>query len=391
MSEKIDEILEEQFVIDDEEQKQMNKKIQRGIAKKIYTKILITILILSCLVYGGYNGYQHYLDTNSFHLEDLEQLVTVKDYFGHSTKEQVVAQNTGFYLHAYCELFFPGYVFEYYGNAEDISRTDYGKYEVRSILLNYFHVNTEKHSMGFQNLIYETVKMNINDGKMSLSYEDIMRIKGNDLFQIWWNYGDTYKEKYSVPAISDELETFPDSAYIELDMRFKEPLSLEDVFLFQTEYPDSRLAYGVTHQIQLPEVYSGKYTIGMSFLFGNYAFPSQEAMEKYPWLFMTSFMIDEYDTTNRWINQFGSEGARKINAKHYLEHYKNVVSLLVDNDVLTEPEKTIAETLKEELQGDSVMISGVRMFCTKKDVLALLEDERIADMHIEDVKMSRFE
>ena len=391
MSEKINEILEETVIIDEKEQVKMNQKIQRGIAKNIYSKILIFILIFSCLIYGGYSGYQNYLEKNSFHLEDLEQLVTVKEYFGHATKEEVVAENTGYYLHAYCELFLPGYVFDYYGEEENIQRTDYGKYEVHSRLLNYFRVNAEKHRHGLGNLIYGTVTMNINDGKMSLNNEDKRRIKGNDLFHTWWALGDKYVEHYPIPSISEELNTFPDSAYIDLDMRFKEPMSLEDVFLLQTDYPDSRLAYGVTHQVQGPDENPGNYTVGMSFLFGNYPFPSQEAMEKYPWLFMLSLSGDEIDTTNRWINQFGSEAARKINAKYYLAHYKSVVSLLVENDILTEPEKTVAENLNKELQENPVRIMGIRMFCTKEDALRLLEDERIEDMHIEDAKMSRFE
>jgi len=292
MSEKMNEILEETVIIDEKEQKKMNKKIQRGIAKTIYSKIIIFFLIISCLIYGGYNGYQNYLETNSFHLEDLEQLVTVKDYFGHSAKEQVVAENVGFYLYAYCELFFPGYIFEYYGE-EDIQRTDYGKYEIHPRLLNYFHVNTEKHTHMLGNLIYDTVTININDGKMSLNNEDKRRIKGNDLFQTWWHLGDHYTDRYPIPAVSDELQTFPDSAYIDLDMKFKEPMSLEDVFLFQTEYPESRLAYGVTHQVPYPDEKQGFYFIGMSFLYGNYPFPSQEAMEKYPWLYMMSLNYDE--------------------------------------------------------------------------------------------------
>jgi len=85
------------------------------------------------------------------------------------------------------------------------------------------------------------------------------------------------------------------------------------------------------------------------------------------------------------------KGKIKGNPKDLYEHYKSVVSLLVENDILTEPEKTIAGNLNKELQENPVRILGIRMFCTKEDALRLLEDERIEDMHIEDVKMSRFE
>jgi len=78
-------------------------------------------------------------------------------------------------------------------------------------------------------------------------------------------------------------------------------------------------------------------------------------------------------------------------AEKLKKHYQSVLSLLLNNDVLEENEKEGAEYVLQDIQDNPVQVLGIRMFCTKEDALRLLEDERIEDMHIEDVKMSRFE
>ena len=398
MDEKtIPEMLEETYIIAEEEQKEINRKIHRGIASEVYKRVLIVLgaaaLVAACCT----AGYRKYRDLKSFHLSDLENVLDPEVL----QDEQPDVLNAQYYLNAYCELFMPGYVISY--RSDNAERTDYGTYTFDAELTHVFRTNPETlWSVPLGTASAEG--MVIQDGKIirtdSVYHETVL----NDTFWRWWESGLDYAVFYLPGDVRTELEEMPASALVELDVRLRDPVTVEEVLKMQAMYEDSRIIYCVTYIDEQPGT-RAKEVLGFSMMRGTADYDNIVVLryrsEDYPELDLpveclpVNFFSNVYIATLKLEMQMMEQGnAREdmpVTAERLEVHYETLLKLLLDNNVLNERETVKAQAALEDLSANGVSVQGMRIICTKEEALEMMDSHLFRDVHINDAKTSRFD
>ena len=371
-----------------EDVKVFEKKIQKGIRRNIYTRSLIMILAAALVFTGVKRIWLYEQERSSWHLSDLEQLIDPEPYGEYAAEE-----NAFLYISAYYDMFVPGYAAVKRSYPAFAERIDYGIYEFRISMINCFRSNPE----GISGYRGSDSCIVIDHGKLIKS-GDIAELEMQDQYTAWWSMGsERYVSFFHVPDPEEEIRELPPSAYVEMDIRLKDPVSIEELLKIQADHPDSRILYAVTYADDdiVSEDYVIANTCGFSLMGPGLDVPlSTEAMEKYPYLAKESeFGREIFAGSEKYLQSLLNENTRKMYAEKYLEHYLSVLNLFHNNPVLDlqYPEKEIAEKALADAQENSVRVIGLRMSLTKEDAFKIMEKEFTESVHIADVKMSRFD
>ncbi|MCR5795313.1 MAG: hypothetical protein K6G61_08260 [Solobacterium sp.] len=380
---EIDEILETRK----EESEDMSRLIRGGIRRNIYSRAVITVLVLALAAAGIWHGARAVKENHSFHLEDMEYLLD--DRIPDANEEladNLVTANAGWYLNCYFELFVPGSCFILDPNCAPAEK-DFGAWAVTGYLLDAFHMNPEYARLP-EVKSDSRREFEIRDGSFVPDADILYSIYYENPFRNWWSFNSTWERWHSVPDIKTEIESLPDSASVEFDLKFKETSDTDGLLLWLSQYPGSTPVYAVTH------LYTDKengYRIcpqGFSFLRSFYIGPtSEETREKYPGFSPAAVSMVPYYKTSSFV----SAPQRKHVKEELLSHYRDSLKLLLDNDFLNEKEKDIAEYVYGDLLEKEPEILGMRIYCSKEDARKLLEDDNILNIRIADIKLHRFD
>lgn len=363
-----------------------SRRISRAITRRIYTRILIVLLCLAALTAGCFFAVRQYRESTSWHLSDLPQLTDRQAYARFSpqrTEDQILTDNAAIYLQSCAELFMPGYSLSLSGSCE---KTAYGEYTFPVMIRNEFRAVRERNrSWG------SPASAVISNGTITISdtaESDLMKDSGNE----WWHLSDSeYRSFYSIPEPADEITDLPDSAYVEMDVRLKDPVTAEQLLEIQAVYPDSRILYAVT--------YIDEDTDGISSILGFSLMRSQinalvssEVLDEYPDLFMQAeTAYDVFHTPYSYYESLQDESVRKSCAEKYENHFRSILKLLTQSHVLSSRQNTLTEKYCAQIQSGPVSILGFRASFTREDALRILDEEFADSVHIEDIKMNRFD
>ncbi len=397
----IEDLLNERIEIDEEEQKKMNRKIRSGVARGVYMRIIAVLIGLMLAVSLGIGGYRYFREKRSFHLSDLEMIADEQSLREKGLDPAVV--NAGYYLDSYYALFRPGKVIRWGMGKEE--RVDYGYYRLSGVPVNFFRTDPEDLADRFLSREYDGEYVYIRDGCLSdANYDEGYTAMRHDHFLTFWEGPDTYIYGYKNDA-AEETEKLPESALIELDVKLKDPVSFPELFSLQTDHPDSRIIYVVTHLMSLESEYgsSDKAVMGFSMLWGlgGMAEPGKEAAAAYPALsyslpqseilIRTDLYIEHFQ---RWLQEPIYVNGTNMDLETYLKtRYMSQLRLLLNNHVLDGNlyERDKAQAVLKDLEENDMTVRGARIICTKNDALDILSDNNVSYAHIEDVKLTRFD
>jgi len=370
MENRIDDMLEERAAADEAYEKKVNSEIRTGMIRTIYSRVLIVFLAITLISMGGYSAYLTYRESHAFHLDQFENLADtegIPDTVGRQNA------NTSFLIQCYYEITRPGYYIDAVGSVRSV-RESYETFRMEQLrLVHYFRTNKESfHSSSVIDSVHVT---RFGEGEYYSANEGMFYLEEQPYS--WWKGTREYIDmvKDSIPSPEEELSDLPASASAEIELLFKEDMSVEEMLEFAKEYPESEVLFaltGISDDGYTPE--------GFSLLFGscNMAF-SKEAMDKYPMIGMSS-------------NLSMSNAVPEYTAEDYVTHYKSVLSLLISNRFGYPYEIEDWQRRLDELEkGEELRVKGIRIISSRNDALNLTEDERIQDFHIMDMKMNRFD
>lgn len=384
---EIEKMLEERNEISEEIQDEMNRDIRKGISRNIYIRAVITVLVLALAVSGLWYGVRAVKEESSFHLDDLELLLSGRiEDSSEEVKNNILTLNAGWYLNCYVELFAPGNVFLLDPDAEPQEKA-FGSWTVSGWLTDQFHMNPE-YSVLPQTDGSSRMDFEIRNGKFIPDTDiDYILFRKNP-FRNWWTYMSSWEKNHQVPDITEEITELPASAGVELDMKFKSPMDTDSLLLWLSQFADSTPVYAVTHLYMDKDNAYRIYPQGFSFTRSLYfGVVSEETREKYPGFSGTAVSIVPYYQTASFIS-----GPRREHVKEeLLSHYTSSLKLLLENDFLDGIEKDIAAYVYADLQKNEPEILGMRIYCSKADALKLLEDDNIQNIRIADIRLTRFD
>lgn len=370
MEDRIDEMLEERYTADNEYEKKVNSEIRTGMIRTIYSRVLIVFLVIALICMGGYSAYSSYRDSHAFHLDQFENLADTEGIPDTAGRQNA---NTSFLIQCYYEITRPGYYIDAVGSVRSV-RESYETFRMEQLrLLHYFRTNKESfHSSSVIDSVHVT---RFGEGEYYSANEGMFYLEEQPYS--WWRGTQEYINmvKDSIPSPEEELSDLPASASAEIELLFREDMSVEEMLAFAKEYPESEVLFALTG---IPD--EGYAPEGFSLLFGacNMAF-SKEAMNKYPMIGMSP--------------NFSMGNAKpKYTAEDYVTHYKSVLSLLINNRFGYPYEIEDWQRRLDELEkGEELRVIGVRIISSRNDALNLTNDERIQELHILDMKMNRFD
>ncbi len=372
MEDRIDEMLEERVTADDEYEKKVNSEIRTGMIRTIYSRVLIIFLVIVLICMGGYSAYLTYRESHAFHLDQFESLADTEAIRDDAVRQNV---NTAFLIQCYYEITQPGYYIYSNGSIQAV-RESYETYRLDGLhLVHYFRTNKE--AVLSPSVIDSVHVTRFQDEAYYSAYEGSFYLERQPYS--WWGNTREYKNavKESIPSPKEELSDLPVSASAEIELLFKEDMSVDELLTFAKEYPESEVLFALT---SLPDEENALMPEGFSLLFGscNMAF-SKETMNKYPMIGMVS-------------NTMMGNAKPEYTANDYVMHYKSVLSLLISNRFGYPYEIEQWQKRLDELEkGEELHVKGIRIISSKNNALNLTEDERIQDLHILDMKMNRFD
>lgn len=388
---KIDELLEERMNISEEEQTEMNKKIQSGIARTVYSRVLIVLTALAVLLGAGWYGISKYQEAASFHIRDLEPIIDETVIDGTDYTEIMTAYD---YLALYYELFAPGYRMGF-NNRTALEKVENGVYAYHAVLFPWFHVNAE--GVPSPRISIESRDLIIRDGKHIPDEEPNYVMIYRNYFKRWIAAQDTWNRNRAIPAIQNEIEELPSSAFVELNISFADPISLEKLLEVCSGLTSSRLSYAVTHLYMDTENNYSITPLGISFI--NPTLSGKPLTyniddNPYPYLQVKEDCArqDLYHGADYSYNkQFSSAQRRRDYAEEMTTHYESVLKLMISSQFLGEEDEKVVSYAYNDMQENELKIYGIQIFCAKDDALKALNLDNIKNMQIEDIKMSRFD
>lgn len=388
---KIDELLEERMNISEEEQTEMNKKIQTGIARAVYSRVLIVLTALAVLLGAGWYGVSKYQEAVSFHIRDLKPLIKETVIEGEDWTDWAIAHN---YLSLYFELFAPGYVLGYSEEAE-LEKTENGAYAYHGSLIPWFHVNTEGIQLS-THITPETGDYIIKDGKYIPDEQVRDMMNSRIVFKRWITSEQTWDRSYKAPEIRDEINKLPDSAFVQMAVRFDQPITVEELLEVCAGLPGARLSYAVTHLCPDKENSYQMTPLGISFLnsfmVGEWLYEKPEE-GPYPWLSMKPLIYQDttYGKDYSYYMQYNSAALRHDLAEQTIQHYQSILKLMLDSNFLGEKDEKAVSWAYQDMQENTLKVYGIQIFCTKEGALNTLDLTNVKNMRIEDIRMSRFD
>ena len=165
-----------------------------------------------------------------------------------------------------------------------------------------------------------------------------------------------------------ELSELPAMARVYSAISFKEDMSFQEVLDFQKEY-DIYISY---IPIRIPNGvsfgYYGVEPTGVGKVFEEKAYDK----DRYPYLELSNYP--------------GEETGEVLEV-----HLKSMLSYLIEEEQLLKAMDMPSENYKKVLdfiEKEGVKSYGVAIFASAEKTIELLEDERVEDVHIEDIKLS---
>lgn len=406
--EKIEELLDEKLVIPEEEQKSLNHKVRNGIARSIYTRILITALVIASGIFIIRYAADAYRQSAAWHLNELEMLEDediLQESFGDAPYNTETV-NARLYLSMYIELFAPGYKIVYPDYSSPVSNVEYGTYEISGSVINYFSQAENPFALNRSDVICD--HMTLKDGKIVLDDDVKYNLFKSDRFRLFWTaplkYLRVFPNNSYFSIRTDEIESLPDSAYVEMDVYFYRELTVGQFCEMIADHKDSRIEYAVTHILSDTFRYTGgpiTYSrdtfeeppvLGFSLVHSNNVFlPSEEMNEKYPKLALPPDEYGYMQIFNHYWNIFQDRDQMAEYSETFIDHYRSALSLLVNNHVLSEEEESCGREVLDDMEENDLTVKGVRMICTKEDALKWMTDMNTRAYKIENAKWSRYE
>lgn len=355
---------------------ELDKKIRRSVNKKIYTRSLIIVIVLSILGGLGYKAYQKhekivYYDPrveNDFILEEPPK----DDGVNVTRWEDGLDEVRGFTVlfSTYFNMLYPNLAMDF-DSFEDLGSGNY-------VFKGNVHDLFDNISIGGKT----NFELHINQSKFTIEYKDDVKVNfwlheyvdvsdkhiGLNLKEMKENYGDLTKD-------IEDVKLLPDSSILDVAVSFSRPFTIEETAALMHKYlgnPVSWLPYALKD--------SGCYGCFAGASLGNFWTIDLLDRSKYP---------DFYK-----VFDDGRENAENIE-KQYLAQ----LQILLDHSEFVNlasecfrgrlPLEEIQERYDFIKEGGLNPI-GMRIKITKQDFLDLIENEDVIYFRVKNVKLSRF-
>lgn len=342
---------------DDNEFIEIEKQIRRGINRRIYTRVIAVVLIISIIVSAGYFGTSYGLNLVNYNPEDETGLV-IPD-------EGINGFNmmTGLYL----SMYYPGII--YYGI--DYSGQGFGKYEIDAKIQSAFT------NLYFDGIPTTTLSINRSSLHIDSSYDHLLsRVVGE-------YHDESIADIYDYVTDYDlvDIEELPESAIIDVSLSFMNTLSAQDAIEFVKKYDDSTFVWLAT---SIDDSNQGAYGIvdGISLYDGSRYDLSEAVSNDYPGIY-----LDHDYTASDVLESYLSR------MKLLLDHndFLNVINSFFSNENINDNAARRYEDLSvryDDVLENGISCIGVRGYVKKQDLLTMIDSNELYGMYINDVKLS---
>lgn len=343
------------FQQNDELEEINGKKIQQGIRKNIYKRIVISLIVIALLVAGMYKGTSYLLDVIYYNPFHEEKLVDDNDKFSDDATFHIVFQT-------YCEMFFPG---KNYLMVENMKSLGFGNYETRIKIHDLFD---RLYIDGFSNMTLQIqqshMHMETNENHLFSLIIDEFANRKSSVFD---------SSSYQITKNTlKEIEDLPDSSRLNVSFSFPRNYHLKETFDLINKYPDMTALWLATDSFLRDSSIADGMTLWKSTMYDL----SPEAKKEYPYLYIDN---------NTQLNDETFLQYYLSNLKLLLDHPKevNMIAEMMNNTATIESIQKIYDYVQKGFQ-----VVGLKVNIYKKDLLKIIELENIDYMVIHDVKLS---
>lgn len=333
------------------------KRIIKGVRVNIYKRIVIALIVIALIVVGLMKGSSYIFD-GIYYSPFREDEMVVNDVNSDTRDDtfHIVFQT-------YCQVFFPGID---YCPIDDIESQGFGSYKCQAKIHRLFdRLNVDGESnltlkIEQSRMHMETIEKYIFS-RVSEEFYNRSRDLGTDVFKI-------------NQSTLNDIDDLPDSSRLNVSISFPKAYSLQESIQFMNKYQNMSCYWMAIDKFSTK--YNDAYGISMWKAFRYDLLP--EVSKQYP-----NFYINDNKTLTPQILQ---------------QYYLSQLQLLLDHPKEVE---MIAEMLTsgvdfniydvQELYDyvkNGFDVVGFRMNVGKKELLKIIEEEKIEYMYIDDVKLS---
>lgn len=325
------------------EYRNINKKVKRGIQRNIYVRSFIVILCSILIIGGGYFGISK--------IYDMQYYNPTKNNIDFKNNDD---KSFDLLMSIYFNIYNPDYI--YYGynfNDTNYKSLGFAKYSIKgSFFYNFDMINYGRNMQEIQ------VDKNIITIPSEVS----------KTVNIFYDTNDE-KPEYDKDTIINKIEKMPDSSIINVAFSFKDKMDIESFITYMQQYPDSNFVYFTTKVMGSDYLGFGPY-LGISYEFED------SFNKKYPNLVSVEDI-----------------------ASSYTNHYVSMLNLLLDQDEFLNVAKNsfydnnCKENMQAELdevENNGLQILGFKVHGSKQDILEMLKSDIFSYAYVSDAKFSEY-
>lgn len=344
--------LDELLHINNEFDLQVEKRIKKEMRKQIYSRVIIILLIVAIGWQIVYHGTSFFMNITQYNPLQENKLVLTEG--NRDSKDIDVLMQT------FVEMYFPGDVY-YSGNC---LAQGFGKYELTARIQNTMKP--------FNNSEQTNVTFYIHRSHLSIDMNDDSLFDSITHEYYDENANEEYKESFgeiSQSTIKD-IQELPDSTILDVALSFPHTISVKDTLDFMNQYKQSKFIWLANHV-------EDDIALGMSLCNG----------EEY---------ILNKGTKNEYQN-FYLPNQEDYTIEVLTENYLSKLKLLIENKEFMQlintrfTFKTRIEDIKQQYQNiknNGLQCIGLRAYVKKKDLLNMIENQKVKYIYIHDIKLS---
>lgn len=352
---KFDELFHEEEIVE------FDKKIKRNINKKVYLRIAISLLIVCLMIVGFYKGVNLVIDSNHYDPFQEERFLK-NDKKGYEF--QTLMTN-------YYQMLHPGsyYIYAYNEDGPSIESQGFGQYTFKARIQS----TLEPVCMGPE----ENATFKIE--KSTLAVESLDKdIYSSRVVDEFINPGNKKsRQLYDLKDIKKELESLPDSSYIQASVSFEHYKTMKEIVELSKndKYSINWIALKDQELFRVDGIAGG-----MSLLDTYHPDFTDEFNEKYP-----NYILESYDT---------------LTAQELKQNYLSKLKLLIDhpefikifNNNISVGTVSVQQLQENYEKAQKEMLAyGVHMNIHKNELLDMVENDDVSQVYIHDIKLSQFQ
>lgn len=357
MSEKnFDELFQEDHIDID-----FSKKIKRSIDKKIYIRIIISLIIICVAIVSIYKGISFTIDMQNYNPYSERRFLSDESKQGNEF--QVLMTN-------YFQMTHPGmlYLYSYSDENSSIETQGFGQYIFKARIQSAL----EPICLGpVENI---TLKINRSHLEIEALDENIFISRIIDEFKN--PSREEFQEVYLLSDIKKELQSLPDTSYIQVSISFNDYKTLEQTANLINKYPYSINWIALKDQEFFDSI---QIAGGMSLLDTINPKFNDEFQEKYQ-----NYILDRNEEMTAYQLQQNYLSKLKL----FIDHPEFVK--ILNNEFMGQ---IYINQLKENYEkAQKEMLSyGINGQFHKKELLSIIENEDVSYIYIHDIKLSKYQ